>query len=272
VKYLEAFYSLQGEGARVGVPSLFIRVAGCNLQCPGFGRGGDNTPIDYSRFKADKLEDVPVLSYGCDSFAAWNHNFKNLWKDISVDQIIELWEKYNRPDIVITGGEPLLPKYQKEWVDLIHKLDRLDSYSSSVLTFETNGTQMLSEDLINAIEYSTYVDVPIIFSVSVKLSNSGEKEKKRITPECIDLMADMVGGDSVYLKFVVGSDIENQLKEIIDIRERLFYNLDVYLMPEGATKEDVVAIQPLVADVCLREGYRFSTRLHNLIWDNNWGT
>lgn len=33
LKVNEIFYSLQGEGARAGLPTFFIRLAGCNLHC-----------------------------------------------------------------------------------------------------------------------------------------------------------------------------------------------------------------------------------------------
>src|ERR1039458_8762035 len=33
LKIAELFYSIQGEGSLVGVPSVFIRTSGCNLRC-----------------------------------------------------------------------------------------------------------------------------------------------------------------------------------------------------------------------------------------------
>jgi len=43
LRYSEMFYSLQGEGRYVGVPSLFLRLFGCNFECRGFGQDRDRS-------------------------------------------------------------------------------------------------------------------------------------------------------------------------------------------------------------------------------------
>ena len=54
LRYSEMFYSVQGEGKFVGVPSVFLRLFGCNFECPGFGqeRGKllprDEMPVSYT--------------------------------------------------------------------------------------------------------------------------------------------------------------------------------------------------------------------------------
>ena len=42
-RYSEEFYSIQGEGKFVGVPSVFLRMFGCNFRCKNFGRSKDET-------------------------------------------------------------------------------------------------------------------------------------------------------------------------------------------------------------------------------------
>ena len=37
IKVSELFYSIQGEGRYMGVPSVFLRTFGCNFECSGFG-------------------------------------------------------------------------------------------------------------------------------------------------------------------------------------------------------------------------------------------
>ena len=41
LRYSEAFYSVQGEGKFVGVPSVFLRTFGCNFRCMNFGLTGE---------------------------------------------------------------------------------------------------------------------------------------------------------------------------------------------------------------------------------------
>ena len=99
----ELFYSVQGEGVRTGIPSIFIRVGKCNLSCPGFGCSYD-------------VEGK--IKTGCDSYHSVDSAFKHEWEyydnymDIieKVDSIIPTFSNHNmiKPDIVITGGEPLL--------------------------------------------------------------------------------------------------------------------------------------------------------------------
>jgi len=85
IKVSELFYSIQGEGRYMGVPSVFLRTFGCNFTCDGFGlpRGEKSLErvnvalIDEERpFK--NYKDLPLVSTGCDSYASWDPNFKHL--------------------------------------------------------------------------------------------------------------------------------------------------------------------------------------------------
>ena len=76
IKYSETFYSPQGEGKYVGVPSLWIRFFLCNLQCDGFGQTDPTDPssydLPYEKIDVTEITDVmdlPVFEKGCDSRA-----------------------------------------------------------------------------------------------------------------------------------------------------------------------------------------------------------
>jgi len=74
LKIVEIFYSIQGEGTQVGVPSIFIRLHGCNLAC----------------------------SF-CDELL-----HKGEYASLSFDEVLERIKVYPSMHVIITGGEPTI--------------------------------------------------------------------------------------------------------------------------------------------------------------------
>jgi organic radical activating enzyme len=137
------------------------------------------------------------------------------------------------------------------------------------LTFETNGTQHLHEDfkrfLMN--DYHLRKD-QITFSVSPKLSASGEKWSDAVKPEVV---AEYQTRGFTYLKFVVdkAADFEEVDAATAEYREAGFKG-PVFVMPVGGTDEMYNKNLRLVADEALVRGYNISPRLHCTIWGNGW--
>lgn len=76
MKVAEVFYSIQGEGKLMGVPSVFVRVSGCNLRC-----------------------------VWCDTpYASWQPE----GEDRPLDWIVEQVRQYPARHVVLTGGEPMI--------------------------------------------------------------------------------------------------------------------------------------------------------------------
>ena len=214
LKVSELFYSAQGEGRFVGVPSVFLRTYGCNFTCSGFGcaPGVQSTEADEVakniHLYTDFLE-LPLVNTGCDSYASWHPAFKDLSHTLTHDDLIEKmlvltpnkqWEQHNGNDVhlVITGGEPLLG-WQRGYEELLSQGGMSDLKN---ITFETNGTQKLQPKFK---EYLTdwafgSDEREITFSVSPKLSASGESWSDAIKPE---IVIDYQTYGTVYLKFVV---------------------------------------------------------------------
>lgn len=135
----EMFMSIQGEGNLAGSPAFFVRLGGCNLSCPGFGKEG------------------------CDSSFSVNNKHKEKWQKFTVDELFDT-VKSKVPDtntlIVLTGGEPTI---SKDFLEVGRLLD-LVGYDVQI---ETNGTRFHIGD-------NSFCMRNFYVMCSPKLSNSGQ--------------------------------------------------------------------------------------------------
>jgi organic radical activating enzyme len=279
LKVAELFYSIQGEGRYMGVPSVFLRTFGCNFKCAGFGmpKGELSSEVEDIAVNAHTYTDykqLPLVSTGCDSYASWDPRFKDLSPmletDSIVDSIMEMlpYNRWMTEHLVITGGEPLLG-WQRSYVDLLsnEKMKGLQE-----ITFETNGTQSLQQDLkifLHKWCISRSMGA-ITFSVSPKLSISGEKWEDAICPDVIYEYS-QVG--HTYLKFVVATkeDVE-EAEEAVNAYSKRGFRGSVYLMPCGGVERVYNLNNRAVAEMAMRKGWRYSDRLQVPLFKNEWGT
>lgn len=284
IKIAELFYSIQGEGRYMGVPSVFLRTFGCNFTCAGFGmpRGQTSTEADeVARTHREietffKYEELPLVSTGCDSYASWHPDFKDLspmlTTDAIVDRIMQILPhgKWKEEHLVITGGEPLLG-WQRAYPDLLNhpRMRKLKE-----ITFETNGTQELSNEFA---DYLVQWQLPdpnfvreVTFSVSAKLPASGEQWEEAIRPEIVR-QYQKIG--HTYLKFVVATeeDVKDALKAVEQYRSAGFKG-SIYLMPVGGVESVYSLNNKTVALLAMQHGLRYSDRLQVPLFKNEWGT
>lgn len=282
IKVSELFYSIQGEGRYMGVPSIFLRTFGCNFKCRGFGMpiGELSKEADLVAENADiyaDYKDLPLVSTGCDSYASWHPAFKHLSKVKRVEdlgnEIVDLLPhpKWSGEHLIITGGEPLLG-WQKAYPSL---LDHPQMEGLEEVTFETNGTQPLKDELADYITNSWnpthWAEDSITFSVSPKLESSGEDTEDSIKP---DIVASYEEYGYVYLKFVVGdeADVEEVLDYTCQYRNAGFEG-PVYIMPVGGTfDKQYEETRKRVAELSMKYRLRFSDRLQVGLFKNEWGT
>ncbi len=281
LKVAELFYSIQGEGRYMGVPSVFLRTFGCNFTCSGFGmpRGEKSNERDavaerIAEFK--QYKDLPLVHTGCDSYASWDVRFKHLSPVVETDglarNIIDIlpYKEWQDEHLVITGGEPLLG-WQRSYPDLLeHDL----MLPLKELTFETNGTQELHDDfrsyLLNQWAGSHGYTRELTFSVSPKLSVSGEDQSVAIQP---DIICDYEQVGYTYLKFVVATeqDADEALSATSKYRAAGFKG-PVYLMPVGGVESVYAMNNRRVAELAMKYGLRYSDRLQVPLFKNEWGT
>lgn len=130
------------------------------------------------------------------------------------------------------------------------------------VTIETNASL--------DIEFTRKYQKEIIFSMSVKLSNSAEPEEKRINIETLNKIVEETS--SSYFKFVIDKENINEIeKEIDSILEKLPYYASVYLMPMGETKEILEKNAPSTIELCMKKNFNYSDRIHIRIWDSKPG-
>jgi organic radical activating enzyme len=280
IKIAELFYSIQGEGRYMGVPSVFLRTFGCNFKCAGFGmpRGELSTEIEDIAeviHMFNKYEDLPLVSTGCDSYASWDPRFKDLspmlTSDAIAERIMEIlpYKTWVDEHLVITGGEPLLG-WQRAYPEL---LDHQYMRQLKEITFETNGTQELTPEFKEYLQDWT-MRMPgercVTFSVSAKLSCSGEARHEAIKPEIVNDYQDV---GYVYLKFVVATEEDAaEAIETADVYRENGFTGPIYLMPVGGVESVYALNNRRVAELAMKNGLRYSDRLQVPLFKNEWGT
>lgn len=279
LKVAELFYSIQGEGRYMGVPSIFLRTFGCNFKCEGFGMPKGEKTVEYLNLDPaayTKYDDLPLVSTGCDSYASWDPRFKDLSPlmetDGIADRIMEIlpYNQWAMEHLVITGGEPLLG-WQRAYPEL---LNNPQMKNLREITFETNGTQPLTPEFKNYLK-TWQLDGPgflreVTFSISAKLSNSGELREDAVKPE---IVLDYQDTGYAYLKFVISTeeDAEEALA-VTQIYQSAGFKGPVYLMPVGGVESVYALNNRRVAELAMANGLRYSDRLQVPLFKNEWGT
>ena len=295
LRYSEAFYSVQGEGKFVGVPSVFLRTFGCNFRCMNFGVDTKKNRVELhaegQRYNAEvkdlidakvhetteKFEDLPIIHTGCDTYASIYPEFKHFNKQAEVEEVVEhllsltpngKWVQDNGQDVhlILTGGEPLLA-WQRLYVELFEHPRMRDLKN---VTFETNTTQPLHNELYDYLNNSDRLT--ITWSCSPKLSVSGEPWETAIKPD-IAREYTRVSDSELYLKFVVATqDDFNEVERAVQQYRDAGVECPVYLMPLGGRSEEYTLNVKEVAEACMAVGWRFTPRLHISLFGNAWGT
>jgi len=289
--YSEIFHSIQGEGQYTGHPTAWLRFFLCNLQCNGFGQKDPTDPSTYELPYQDinpddynSMEELPVFEFGCDSSYSWSKKFKGLQRKGNVEEIASeirkfMKNKYNQDGkfnfnttnqhMCFTGGEPLMKHAQEASVGILKTFIEQGDEPLSV-TYETNGTQDLTQDYVDFFKYWQDDRLnELFFSISPKLwSVAGEKADKAIKPEVVKTYYDL--SEDGQLKFVINGTKEawDELDDIVANFQAVGVNYPVWVMPVGATVEGQKLVDGDVAQEAFKRGYSVAGRVHTYLWGN----
>jgi organic radical activating enzyme len=222
----EIFSSIQGEGVSAGTPSVFVRLALCNLRCAWCDTA---YTWDWERFSQQEQ----VL-------------------DLPVEEVVGRVTSAGLPNVVITGGEPLLQPAA------LGRLAVSLKAAGRHIEVETNGTLVPDDCLTDAVAQ---------WNVSPKLGNSANPRAKRLVPRSLAWFAEH---PRAYFKLVVAEPAD--VDEVQDLVLQLGLPSDrVLLMPEAIDAEQLRERSAWLVDLCRESGFRFGTRLHILLWGNTRG-
>jgi len=290
LKYSETFFSAQGEGKYVGIPSLWMRFFLCNLQCDGFGQddptNSETYELPYNDLDLTDITDVmqlPVFSKGCDSSYTWSKRYKHLITDRTVEEAVDELTallpagkfKHTKTGqwshMVFTGGEPMLKNTQPGMIAIMQEFYRRGNLPKYV-TVETNGTKPITPELAKFIEdFKIDHGGEWFWSVSPKLwSTAGEKNSKAICPNVVSKYAEVAGRKCGQLKFVVNGSEEswNEVEKHTRAFRASGCYFPVWIMGVGGTFEELVLTESDIADEAIRRGYNYTTRVHVHLYGN----
>jgi len=266
--------TLQGEGKLAGIPVLFIRISGCNLRCMWETESGNINICDtpYSSCYPEEAE---------------------VWK---IEDIISTINKNSQfvKHIVISGGEPTTQP-----IALVQLARQLKQKLGYHVTLETNGTIFIPE-------LTNWIDM---FSISPKLSSSEPTDRKvkklkkpidrsylrdhkkfrrnidavqKYINSCMDMGSyyadkpDNIQRRLQYkdfqLKFVISkqSDVDEIRRDFLD--HLVFVEPeDIVLMPLGGSREFLSNTFFMTAEMAVKNGWRFTPRLHIDLFDDKPG-
>ena len=228
IQIIDLFPSIQGEGFLMGKRHIFIRVSGCNLKCKFKNSICDTA---YSSYKPEKGK-------------------------FTLDQVTDLVQSDSATHICLTGGEVCLYPDMITWVK--------QAFPHHHLTIETNGTLFPGNQIAQQVD---------LVSISPKMLSSIDpqdqlKERRSIwiNRSHETIASWILYGKQTQLKYVVADeeDVKEAIKhiELIEKELKIRINRDeVYLMPAGASFDELCKTRPIVGELAMQYGFSLTDRI-----------
>ena len=214
------FYSLQGEGATLGRPSVFVRLMGCTVGCSW-------CDPKYS------WEGPPVC-------------------EVSAEEILSYCRKRKSCQVVVTGGEPLENPVFPPLIAVLNE-------ANLRVEVETSGYIEPGPALLNHVDQ---------WNVSPKLKSAAIVGDKK--PQSLGWL---LCAKEPYLKFVLHKPDEiAEVDALLGHYGLANFPLDRIIISPGGNKYEQMKLRVLpLAEAALERGFRFTPRLHVILWEDKRG-
>ena len=254
----EIFSSIQGEGINLGAPSVFLRLAICNLHC--WYCDTKYTWLYNSRQLQTVWSDLSRMGIeGKQSLADLRvYDKSEEAREMSIEEVESRIKTTGINRLVVTGGEPMLQ--QIHLVSLFERLKirRVSEKNEFYIEIETNGSIKPMKEILHFVDQ---------WNASPKLDGSGNSKFAREKEEAMKAYASLPNS---YFKFVVASQtFDHDLCEIEELSSR--YGIQpskILLMAEGTDASILKERTQVLTKICEKRGYRVTPRLHILLWGN----
>lgn len=228
----EIFYSIQGEGALTGVPSVFVRTSGCNLRC--------------------RWCDTPYASWKPEGTA---HSVQEVF-----DAVIHHQQARH---VVFTGGEPMLVKELKPLSEMLKA-------AGWHITIETAGTIIRGNVLCDLASLSPKLSNSTPLSDEIEQAWISRHEHTRLQPAVLQDW--LRHGDYQLKFVVGSSQDIHEIDSLLTSIQFPIAPHKVLLMPEGVTPDGLRGKTLELVELCKERGFRFSDRLHVHLFGHRRGT
>jgi len=235
----EIFYSIQGEGLLQGVPSVFVRIAGCPLRCTW-----------------------------CDTKYALDPNAGD---NLTIPQIIDKIRQWDCKFIVITGGEPIVNPQLSGLASALKE-------NNKHITIETSGIQFIPNLACDLMSISPKKVPPsgtapdtFFFNEGLLSAISSHYNEEKKVPDTFFAVKQLIENYPYQLKFVVDSAGDlTEIQQFVKLLGEVDHS-KILLMPQASSREELIAKAPMVAELCKQTGYAFCNRLQILLYDDRRG-
>ncbi len=224
----------QGEGPWAGRPQVFLRMAGCNLNCVWC-----DTPYSWDWTRYDRADEAHKMTFG---------------EVAEQVQLLGGQHPASPTGLCITGGEPMV---QAKGLGVL--LNEHLHWAAGRVSIETNGTRPASRLLQRLIG---------LWVVSPKLANSEIPLAKRIKPEVLERYVAMyLRGVTVVFKFVVERPEDLEEVEALGLPDAV-----VWIMPQARSADEVMTRAATLEAPTLDRGWRMTLRQQVLLHGDRRGT